>query len=186
MSTTPKEGSGGERRRASRNPFDYLPQIGGIVTIAATIIGLVFVFRPGCTPQDVGKATVDDVRVVQPVTFVRYLQRLKLPAGTLSREQLRRRGVMIEFHYDITGFRGKKLPLRWSSTTRRRTTWSARTRRSRSRRRRTRKGGSGSSGCRPRRPARSTTSPSRSTSPTVTCRCRTSTRPGSAASAARS
>ena len=107
------EGDSGEGRRASRNPFDYLPQIGGIVTIAATIIGLVFVFRPGCTPQDVGKATVDDVRVVQPVTFVRYLQRLKLPAGTLSREQLRRRGVMIEFHYDITGFRGKKLPLRW-------------------------------------------------------------------------
>ncbi len=113
MSTASKETSGGEGRRASRNPFDYLPQIGGIVTIAATIIGLVFLFRPGCTPQDVGKATVDDVRVVQPVTFVRYLQRLKLPAGTLSREQLRRRGVMIEFHYDITGFRGKKLPLRW-------------------------------------------------------------------------
>ena len=112
MSTASKE-KPGEDRRASRNPFHYLPQLGGIVTIAATIIGLVFVFRPGCAPQDVGKATVDDVRVVQPVTFGRYLQRLNLPPGTLSREQLRRRGVMIEFHYEINGFRGKKLPLRW-------------------------------------------------------------------------
>ena len=102
-----------EGQRKSRNPLNYLPQVGALVTIAATIIGLVFVFKPGCTPQDVGKATVDDIRVVQPVTFRRYLQRLKLPAGTLSSEQLRRRGVMIEFHYEINGFRGKNLPLRW-------------------------------------------------------------------------
>ncbi len=100
-------------RRASRNPFDYLPQVGALVTIAATVIGLVFVFRPGCTPQDVGKATIGEVRVVRPVTFGRYLQHLELPAGSLSREQLRRRGVMIEFAYEINGFRGKKLPLRW-------------------------------------------------------------------------
>jgi len=102
-----------ERRRASRNPFDYLPQLGAIVTITATVIGLVFLFHPGCSPQDVGKATIDDVRVVQPVTFQRYLQRLELPPGSLSGQQLRRPGVMIEFHYEIDGFRGKKLPLRW-------------------------------------------------------------------------
>jgi hypothetical protein len=103
----------GEGHRARRNPLNYLPQVGALVTITATIIGLVFVFRPGCTPQDVGKATIGEVRVVQPVTFRRYLQRLELPPGTLSREQLRRRGVLIEFHYEINGFRGKKLPLRW-------------------------------------------------------------------------
>lgn len=112
MSTASNE-TPGDGRRTRRNPLNYLPQVGALVTITATIIGLVFVFRPGCTPQDVGKATVGEVRVVQPVTFSRYLQRLKLSPGTLSREQLRRRGVMIEFHYEINGFRGKKLPLRW-------------------------------------------------------------------------
>jgi hypothetical protein len=112
MSTASNEAPSGDHR-TRRNPLNYLPQVATLVTMTATIIGLVFVFRPGCSPQDVGKATVSDIRVVQPVTFSRYLQRLKLQPGTLSRQLLRRSGVLIEFHYEITGFRGKKLPLRW-------------------------------------------------------------------------
>ena len=60
------------------------------------------------------KATISDTKVVQPVTFKRYLQRQQLPISpTSSKTYLARSGVMIPFHYEIIGLRGKKLPLRW-------------------------------------------------------------------------
>jgi len=93
-----------------------LAQAGALVGLIAGIVSLVFVFFPGCRPQaspDTGKIEVSDILVRQPVTFGRYLKRLKLPPGTLSEEQLGRRGILIEFHLQIEGFKGKELPLRW-------------------------------------------------------------------------
>ena len=91
-------------------------QISAIVGLIAGILGLVFIAFPALrpeAPQDTGTVEVSDVRVRQPVTFARYLKRLKLPPGQLSEEFLARRGVMIEFQTQIEGFRGKQLPLRW-------------------------------------------------------------------------
>ena len=91
-------------------------QAGALVGLIAGIVGLLFIAFPGWRPQpppDTGTVAVSDIRVRQPVTFGRYLRRLKLPAGTLSREQLDRRGVLIEFQAQIDGFKGKQLPLRW-------------------------------------------------------------------------
>ena len=93
-----------------------LAQASTLVGVIAGVVGLLFVFFPGCRPQaspDTGKIEVSDILVRQPVTFGRYLRRLRLPAGTLSEEQLRRRGILIEFHLQIEGFKGKELPLRW-------------------------------------------------------------------------
>lgn len=93
-----------------------LGQTAALVGVIGGVVGLVFVFRPGWKPQapvDVGKAVVTAVRVHQPVTFRRYLQRLQLSSGTVSTEQLSRRGVLITFHVQISGFKGKQLPLRW-------------------------------------------------------------------------
>jgi hypothetical protein len=86
------------------------------VTVASTVIGLVFVFRPGCKPQDVGRAAISDVHVRQPVTYGSYLKKQELPEGSLSSGQLGQPGVMVAFHYEITGMRGKHLPLRWELT----------------------------------------------------------------------
>jgi hypothetical protein len=93
-----------------------LGQVTAIVGLIGGIIGLVFIFKPGwkpASPQDRGMVEISDTRVRTPVTFKRYLQRLKLPPGTLSNEMLRRKGVMIEFHAHIVGLRGKELPIRW-------------------------------------------------------------------------
>ena len=111
------------RRRAApadtapkkRSLFALVGQAGVVVGLIGGIVTLVFVFRPGWKPKDVdvGTAKITDVRVLQPVTFKRYLQEQELSAGTLSRSQLLKPGVMVTFHYELDGFRGKKLPLRW-------------------------------------------------------------------------
>ncbi|MBA2298734.1 MAG: hypothetical protein H0W14_11940 [Actinobacteria bacterium] len=91
-------------------------QAGAIVGLIAGILGLVFIAFPAWRPQpppDTGTVQVSDVRVRQPVSFGRYLKRLKLPPGNLSEQQLSRRGVLIEFQAQIEGFKGKQLPLRW-------------------------------------------------------------------------
>jgi hypothetical protein len=101
------------RRRWS---LPTLGQAAALVGLIGGIVGLVFVIRPDWKPDlspDVGKADITEVRVRQPVTFRRYLQRLKLEPGTLSEQQLSRLGVLIAFEAQIDGFKGKELPLRW-------------------------------------------------------------------------
>ena len=115
-STQPDAGGapGAPEKRRLRLPT--LAQAGALVGLIAGIVGLVFVIRPGWKPDapvDVGKADITEVSVRQPVTFRRYLQRLKLPPGSLSSEQLNRLGVLIAFEAQISGFKGKELPLRW-------------------------------------------------------------------------
>jgi hypothetical protein len=94
-----------------------LGQASTVVGLVGGVLALVFIFKPGWKPQaapDVAKATISDTRVVQPVTFKRYLQRQSFPIPPqLAASYLARPGVMIPFHYEIIGLRGKKLPLRW-------------------------------------------------------------------------
>jgi hypothetical protein len=92
-------------------------QASALVGLVGGIVALVFIFKPGWKPQpspDVAKATISDTKVVQPITFRRYLQRQQLPVpASLSPQYLARSGVMVPFHYEIIGLRGKHLPLRW-------------------------------------------------------------------------
>jgi hypothetical protein len=94
-----------------------LGQLSALVGLVASLVALIFIFKPGWKPQappNASKATIGDTRVFQPVTFRRYLQRQQLPIGPdLTRAYLDRPGVMVSFHYEITGLRHKKLALRW-------------------------------------------------------------------------
>jgi hypothetical protein len=87
-------------------------QLAAAASLVSTLVGLVFVFRPGCKPQDVAKATISDVHV-RRMTFGDYLATQGLDRGNLSAAQLRRLGETVAFHYEITGLSGKHLPLRW-------------------------------------------------------------------------
>ena len=87
------------RRRSAETPekkrsvFALVSQAGALVALIGGVVTLVFVFKPGWKPKevDVGTATITDVRVLQPVTFKRYLQEQELSTGTLAREQAQAR-----------------------------------------------------------------------------------------------
>jgi hypothetical protein len=102
-------------RRRLRRPT--LVEASTFVALVGGIIGLLFKFAPGCEPQpppDAIKATISDVRAVRPVTFRRFLQRQQTPISSdMTSQFLGRRGVMVEFHYEIIGLSGEDLPLSW-------------------------------------------------------------------------
>ena len=127
------------RRTARADPSDVLPdpgsstdattssrarlrrptvfEAGAFVGLVGGIVGLVFVFAPGCEPQppsDVSEATISISRVTPRVTFRRYLERQEqpIPAGT-THEYLARRGAMVDFDWKVIGLRGKHLPFGW-------------------------------------------------------------------------
>ena len=101
-------------KAGGRSVIALIAQVGTVVTVVSGIVSLVFVFRPGCQPQpgpDRAAAAISDVTVERGVSFGQYLQRLDYPAGTLSRAYLARKGVLVQFHFKIDGFKGKSLPL---------------------------------------------------------------------------
>ena len=102
--------------RPPRRPtFALVGQTATVVGLAGGLISLLVFFRPGCQPQpapDVSTGQISKAVVERGVTFGYYLDRASAPAGTLSRAQLRQRGVLVVFHYTVQGFKGKGLPLR--------------------------------------------------------------------------
>jgi hypothetical protein len=103
------------RRRRLRRPS--LAEASAFVALVGGIVGLVFTFAPSCRPQPppgAVKATISDIRAVRPVSFRRFLQRQQIPISPdMTSQFLARRGVMVEFHYEIIGLSGKPLPLSW-------------------------------------------------------------------------
>lgn len=98
-----------------RNPLAYVGQAAAVVGLISGIAGLVFLFAPDLQRKaslDVGSFKIVASTVKQPVSFERYLQRVRLPPfGT--KEFRQRRGILIEFDYVAEGFRGKSLPIQW-------------------------------------------------------------------------
>jgi hypothetical protein len=92
-------------------------EMAAFVALVGGIVGLVFAFAPGCQPQPPPaaiRATISDVDAVRPVTFRRFLQRQHIPIPPeMTPQFLARRGVMVEFHYEIIGLSGKQLLLAW-------------------------------------------------------------------------
>lgn len=118
----PEEPVGPRRRNPiayflqKRNPLVYVGQAAGVVALIASVVGLLFVFKPGWKPEpppDVGTLKIVDSSVRQPVTFGRYLERVRLPPMDMTKAFLQRRGLLIEFDYEAEGFRGKRLPIQW-------------------------------------------------------------------------
>ena len=99
-----------------RSPMVLVGQAGGVVALIASVVGLLFVFKPGWQPQaapDVGTLKIVDSKVRQPVTFGRYLERVRLPPLGFTKAFRARQGLLIEFDYEAEGFRGKRLPIQW-------------------------------------------------------------------------
>lgn len=118
MSTTAKAPTK-RRRRTKPLRASVLGSVGGLATLVGLIVGiltLLFIARPGCQPQpppEISSVEIGDADIAHGVTFRYYLERANSPFGTLSREQLERRGVLVILHYVVEGYKGKALPLRW-------------------------------------------------------------------------
>ena len=122
VTTAPEEPAGRQRRNPlayffkKRNPLVYVGQAAAVVGLIGGVVGLLFIFKPGWKPQpppDVGTLKIVDSSVRQPVTFGRYLERVRLPPLDFTKAFLQRRGLLIEFDYHAEGFRGKRLPIQW-------------------------------------------------------------------------
>ena len=103
------------KKRRRRRPT--LTELGAIVALVGAVVALVFKLAPGCEPQppsNVAKAEISDVREVHPVSFKRFLQRQQIPIPPdVTAAYLARKGVMVEFHYEIIGLSHERLPLGW-------------------------------------------------------------------------
>jgi hypothetical protein len=92
-------------------------QIGAIAGAIGAVLGVVFVLVPSLKPEPppaAKRADIGVLKVERPVTYAQYLQRTGLPGGDYGTSYLRRQGLFVEFDVSIVGYKGERLPLRWS------------------------------------------------------------------------
>jgi hypothetical protein len=80
------------------------------------IVGLVFLFDPDLKPSgEAAKqaATLSHLRMKPNASYREYLARVDLPTTAYTNAQLARRGALLRFRVQITGFEGERLILKW-------------------------------------------------------------------------
>jgi len=82
-----------------------------LVVLISGIVALVYKVWPKPTP--VLGATITEVKVESGLTFRQYLDEVGQDPGNLSQEVLARKGALIRFTVEATGYRGKHLNLKW-------------------------------------------------------------------------
>ncbi len=86
------------------------------VPIVSGLLGIVFLLAPELKrepPPPTRRATVTELTVDPAVSFRQYLQREEQPADGYDARELARPGILIRYGFAITGYRGRKLPVRW-------------------------------------------------------------------------
>ena len=102
------------RKRRFHRPS--LAQAGSLVALIGGVITIVLIFKPDWRPlqsADVGKLTNGENSIrVRPASLGRFYSRVHLQRHGETAAYLRQRGMLIEFSFEATGFRGKTLPIR--------------------------------------------------------------------------
>lgn len=104
------------RRWKRPSPSALLALAGTIVALVSGIAGLVFLFEPDLKPSPESAkqaATLSNLRVKPNASFREYLARADLPVTGFTPAQLARRGALLRFRVQITGFEGERLTLKW-------------------------------------------------------------------------
>ena len=85
------------------------------IPILATLIGIGVTLRHELTTTSppARRAALSNLTLDRNVSFGQYLDRIELPRRPYTDAQLGRKGVYLEFDISVTGYRGKRLPLRW-------------------------------------------------------------------------
>ena len=109
-------GEAAESRWKRPSPSALLALAGTAVALVSGITGLVFLFKPDLKPSgEAAKqaATLSHLRMKPNASFREYLARADLPATGFTEAQLARRGALLRFRVQITGFEGERLTLKW-------------------------------------------------------------------------
>jgi hypothetical protein len=90
--------------------------ISAVVAFVGMLLGIIFVLWPSLTPHGppaTKSATLQKLTLDRNVTFGQYLDRIEHSQTPFEPNTLARRGALVEFEFIITGYRDKRLPLRW-------------------------------------------------------------------------
>ena len=87
----------------------------GIAVAAATFYFLLWPRPDACVRQLVGQ--LGPPIVDRGVTYGEYLKRIGEPPGNADPKTLKRVGNILDFRITVVGYRGKRLPVRWSTLT---------------------------------------------------------------------
>ena len=105
----------GERRTLGGIVLTPFKVLAVIIPVVAGLLGIVFLLWPDAKPQGAPTqkgADLGDI-TIEPMTFGTYLERVELPAGTLSDAAKAQRGVMTQFDATMRGYKGDDLTPRW-------------------------------------------------------------------------
>jgi hypothetical protein len=91
--------------------MDFVKKATAIVALITATVTLAYKFWP--QPDPVLKADMPPPRVEAGLTFRQYLERTDQDPGDLSDEVLGRRGALIQFTIEATGYKGDRLRLQW-------------------------------------------------------------------------
>jgi hypothetical protein len=90
--------------------------ISAVVAFIGMLLGVIFVLWPSLIPPSppaTKSATLQELTLDQNVTFGQYLDRIEQSRAPYEPNTLARRGALVEFEFVITGYRDKRLALRW-------------------------------------------------------------------------
>jgi hypothetical protein len=87
----------------------------GVVGLATAALGLVFVLLPNVKPQPdpTTASTTLTLTVEDPVSYRQYLLLEHIPPELSSPATLDRRGALVKVGAQVSGYRGRRLTLRW-------------------------------------------------------------------------
>jgi hypothetical protein len=100
-----------QRSRDERGFWGLVAKATALVVLISGIVTLVYKVWP--TPTPVLGAKISNVTVESGLTFRQYLDEVGEEPGNLSKKVLARKGALIQFTVEATGYRSKHLNLKW-------------------------------------------------------------------------
>src|SRR5215217_1804105 len=102
--------------RRGRSPAAVLGIAATAVGLISSVVGLVLVVRPDLQPEPPARAKSVHLRELDfesRVTRRQYLQRFDLPTTSFRATDLRAPGAFLEYRYEINGYKGDRLPVKY-------------------------------------------------------------------------
>lgn len=110
--------AGGWLRDADDHITRWAKAVGALATAIGAVLGTVFVLVPWLKPDepcaDERRAVLSELVVDRNVTYGGYLRLLHQSTDGVAPELLRRPGKLLGFRIEVVGYKGQRLPIRWT------------------------------------------------------------------------